>query len=108
MTSSSGRVTLQNAFLKSPCCNIHLSPTSLAVRRRRELLKLERIVGIFDIGDLQNSLKLQLETWRKVVCHLYRFPLLRRTLRGLPLVSCRPFLGKGGGSSRFSRRPYGR
>ena len=37
VTSLSGRLALQNAFLQSPCWSIRLSPTALAVRRRREL-----------------------------------------------------------------------
>ena len=72
------------------------------------ILKLERSVGTFDIGGLRSSPKLQCETWREVVCHICRFSRLRRTLRGLPLVSCRPFLGKGSGSLRSSRIPHGR
>ena len=73
----------------------------------RYILKLERRVGIFDIGGLRNSPKLQFKTWREVVCHICRFSRLRRTLRGLPLVSFRPFLGKCIGSLIFSRRPHG-
>ena len=37
VTSLSGRVALQNAFLQSHCWSICLSPTPLAVRRLREL-----------------------------------------------------------------------
>ena len=37
VTSLSGKVALQNAFLRSPCWSIRLSPTALAVRRLREL-----------------------------------------------------------------------
>ena len=37
VTSFSGKVALKNAFFQSPCSSIILSPTALAVRKRREL-----------------------------------------------------------------------
>ena len=109
VTSLSGRVALHNAFLQSPCWSIRLSPTvELSGDVGSYILKPERSVGIFDRDGLRNSPKLQFETWREVVFCLCRFSQLRRTLMGLPLVSCRTFLGLDIDSSRFSHIPHGR
>ena len=69
---------------------------------------LESSVGTFDGGSLRSSLEQLYETWHKVVYRLCHFSRLRRTLRGLNLVSFRPFSGRGSGSWRSSRRPHGR
>ena len=72
----------------------------------RYILELERSVENFDIGSICSSPKLRCKTWHKVVYRLCHFSRLRRTLRGLNLVSCRNFSGQGSGYLRYFRRPH--
>ena len=49
----------------------------------RYILKLERIVGIFDIGGLRNPPKLQFKTWREVACHIFLFFTTKTHIEGI-------------------------
>ena len=58
-----------------------------------------------DRGGLRISLERKCETWNGVVYRICSFSQMRRTWRGLPLVSCLTFSERGIGSWRSSRTP---